>query len=130
MRLVVEEKVKARFVNQRLYNTLNPLSGNKFTGKWTPPLTKTQLILGLAPSQGATNTAILASQNFTSFVFSSDVAANTFGPKIALTDSVFGFNDSPVIGIDWQTNQAVEAASTGGVLDIPQIAEVADLLSC
>jgi hypothetical protein len=93
-----------------------------------PPLTKTELILGLAPSQGASSTAILASQNFTSLVFSSDVASNTFGPLIKLTDSVFGSGDSPVIGIDTQTNQAVVAASTGGVLDIPQIAEV-DLAS-
>jgi len=126
--LVELEKVKGLFVNQRIYATLNPLSSNKLTGRWMPPLTKTELILGLAPSQGASTTAILASQSFTSLVFSSDVASNTFGPLIKLTDSVFGLGDSPVIGIDTQTNQAVVAASTGGVLDIPQIAEV-DLTS-
>lgn len=122
--LVELEKVKGLFVNQRIYATLNPLSSNKLTGRWMPPLTKTELILGLAPSQGASTTAILASQSFTSLVFSSDVASNTFGPLIKLTDSVFGSGDSPVIGIDTQTNQAVVAASSGGVLDIPQIAEV------
>lgn len=122
--LVEFEKVKGLFVNQRLYATMNPLSSNKFTGKWTPPLTKNQLILGMGASQGATNTAVLASQDFSSFVFSSDVAANTFGPLITLPDSVFAFNDSPVVAIDTQKNQAVVAASHGGILEMPQIAEV------
>jgi WD40 repeat protein len=103
---------------------MDPLSSHKITGKWTPPLTKNQLILGMGVSQGATNTAVLASQGFSSFVFSSDVAANTFGPLITLPDSIFAVNDSPVVAIDTQTNQAVVAASNGGVFDIPQIAEV------
>lgn len=122
--LIEFEKVKGLFVNQRLYATMNPLSSNKFTGRWTPPLTKSQLILGMGVSQGATNAAVLASQDFSSFVFSSDVAANTFGPLITLPDSVFAINDSPVVAIDTQTNQAVVAASNGGVFVVPQIAEV------
>jgi hypothetical protein len=105
---------------------MNPLSGNKFTGKWTPPLTTNQLIIGVAADQGTSNAAVLASQNFNSFVFSSNVAANTFGPNVNLTDTIFGFNDSPVLAIDTLTNQAVVAASNGGILESPKIA-VADL---
>jgi hypothetical protein len=122
--LIELEKVKGLFVDQRLYGLMDPLISHKITGKWTPPLTKNQLILGMGVSQGATNTAVLASQGFSSFVFSSDVAANTFGPLITLPDSIFAVNDSPVVAIDTQTNQAVVAASNGGVFDIPQIAEV------
>jgi hypothetical protein len=122
--LIEFEKVKGLFVNQRLYGTLNPLTSNKVTGTWTPPLTKDQLILGMGVSQGATNTVILASQNFSSFVFSSDVASNTFGPSITLTDSIFAFNDSPVVDIDTQTNEAVVAASNGGVFSSPEVAFV------
>ena len=122
--LVEVEKSSGMFVNQRLYRTLNPLSANRFTGQWTPPLTKGELILGMAYSQGAGNTAVLASRNFNSFVFSSDVAGNTFGSTVTLTDPVFAVNDSPVIAIDTVTNQAVVAASIGSPTDHPQIAEV------
>ncbi len=122
--LVEQEKSRGIFVDKRLYATMNPVSGNKFTGKWTPPLTKNQLIIGVAPSQNATNTALLVSQNFNSIVMSSNVTANTFGPPFTLTDTTFGFNDSPVIAIDTQTNQAVVAASTGGILTHPQMAIV------
>ena len=122
--LVEFEKVRGQFVNQRLYGTVNPLNSNKLTGKWTPPLTNNQIIIGMGASQGATNTAVMASSGFNSLVFSSDVAANTFGPLITLTDTIFGFNDSPVMAIDTQANQAVVAASTGGILENPQLAQV------
>jgi hypothetical protein len=111
-------------VDQRLYKTINPLNANQFTGQWTPPLATGDLISGIATSQGAATTAVLASQNFNSFVFSSNIGANTFGPLVPLTDSVFGFNDSPVIAIDTVTNQAVVAASNGSRRSIPEIAEV------
>src|SRR5437879_4489464 len=62
--LVEFEKAKGIFVGKRLYGTMNPVSLNKVTGQWTPPLSNTQLILGVADSQGATNTAVLGSQNF------------------------------------------------------------------
>lgn len=124
--LVEQEKSKGIFVDKRLYATMNPVSGNKFTGKWTPPLTKNQLIIGATPNQNATNMALLVSQGFNSFVMSSNVAANTFGPVVNLTDQIFGFNDSPVIAIDNVTNQAIVAASNGGIQESPKIA-VADL---
>jgi hypothetical protein len=122
--LVEQEKSRGIFVDKRLYATMNPLSLNKLTGKWTPPLSKNQLILGIAPAQGASTTAILVSQGFSSFVLSTDITANTFGSPINLTDTVFGFNDSPVIAIDTKTNQAVVAASLGGVQSTPMLAEV------
>lgn len=126
--LVEFEKSKGLFVNQRLYAMLNPLSSNRITAQWKPPLTANDLILGMAPSQGSPNTAVLFSQNSSSVVFSSNIAGNTFGPLITLSDPIFAPNDSPVIAMNTLTNQAVVAASFGAPLDIPKIAEV-DLTS-
>ena len=122
--LVELEKVQGLFVSQRIYATLSPLSGNKITGKWNPPLTKNQLIIGIAPVQGSSTTALVASQGFSSFILSTNVASNTFGTMIPLTDTVFGSNDLPVIAMDTATNQAVVSASNGGVLSIPSVATV------
>ncbi|MBZ5718857.1 MAG: hypothetical protein LAO03_00605 [Acidobacteriia bacterium] len=122
--LIEFEKVKGGFVNQRVYGTMNPVNSGKITGMWTPPLQKGDLILGMGNSQGAANTVVLAARNFSSFVFSSDVANNTFGPTFTLSDSIFAENDSPVVDIDTQTNEAIVAASNGGVFSRPQVAFV------
>ena len=122
--LVEYEEVKHIFVDKRLYVTMDPVKANKVTGTWTPALTKDELIIGVAASQGADNTAVLFSQNFNSAVFSTNVAANTFGPVLPIADSVFAFNDSPTLAYNPLTNQAVLAASNGGILSLPQIASV------
>lgn len=122
--LVEQEKSQGLFVGKRLYATLNPLGSNKFSGKWTPPLTKNELIIGVAPVQNSSTTALLVSQNFSSFVLSTNVTANTFGSLIPLTDTIFGFNDSPVIAMDTVTNQAIVASSLGAVHSTPSLAEV------
>jgi len=67
--------------------------------------------------------------NDATFVFSSNVAANTFGPLVTLTDPVFFFSDSPVMAYDSKTNQAVIAASTGEVGGPPPVIALADLTS-
>lgn len=108
--LVEYERVKKLFVEGRAYRVMNPLNGNRFTGAWTPPLTKDDIMMGISPSQGASTTAFLAFENGGSnstFVFSSDVAANTFGPLITLTDPNFFFANSPKIALDSKNNQAV-----------------------
>jgi hypothetical protein len=122
--LVELEKTKNLFVSQRLYRTINPLSSNKLGAAWTPPLTVDEPIVGIAGNQGSNLTAVLDSKNFQAFVFSTDVAANTFGPTIQLADSVFASNDSPVFAVNSQTGEAVVAASTGGILTLPKLATV------
>lgn len=129
--LVEEEKVKNLFVDQRLYSIMNPVSGNKLTGPWTPGLATQQLIIGIADSQGATNTAVLAEagvDSFNSEVFNADIAANTFGPAITLTDQNFGFNNSPNIALDTVTNTAVVTGGNGAFDTHPLLATV-DLTS-
>ncbi|HTZ97334.1 MAG TPA: hypothetical protein VMB18_13100 [Terriglobales bacterium] len=110
--------VKKLFVEKTYYGLLNPLSGNKITGMWTPPIKgNTEIIAGLAESQGSANTAVLGFHNtindFSTYVFSSNVAANTFGPVIKITDTVFDFDNSPVMAYDSATNQAVLGGSNG-----------------
>jgi hypothetical protein len=114
--LVEREHVQGIYVVSRTYEELNPLNSNRFTGTWTPPLAKNDIIMGVSQSQGFATTAVLVSENGGSnstFVFGSNVAANTFGRLIKLTDSVFSI--SPVMAYDTKTNQAVVAAATGAV---------------
>jgi hypothetical protein len=110
--------VKKLYVEKTVYGTLNPLSGNKITGMWTPPIKgPTEIIAGLAESQGSPNTAVLGFHNtindFSTYLFGSNVAANTFGPVIKVKDSVFDFDNSPVMAYDSATNQAVLGGSNG-----------------
>jgi hypothetical protein len=112
------EHVTNLFVDKRLYGVSNPLNSNQITGKWTPPLPKADhIITGTAVSQGFPTTAVMAMNNtgndFSSYVFSSNVAANTFGPVFKVTDTVFDWDNSPVMAMDTATNQAVIGGSNG-----------------
>lgn len=112
------EHVSKLYVNKRVYGMLNPLNGNKFTAQWTPPLPAADDIIdGMAESQGSANTAVLAFHNtisdFSSYVFSSNVAANTFGPVIKINNPIFNHDNSPVMAYDTATNQAVLGGSNG-----------------
>jgi hypothetical protein len=117
--LVEREHVSGLFVSQRIYQELKPLKTNKFTGTWKPPLTKDDIILGISRNQSSTTTAVLAFHNdgnsFSSFVFGSNVGANTFEPVINLVDTTFGFDNLPQVAYNSTTNQAVVAASDGAV---------------
>jgi hypothetical protein len=124
--LVEHEHVTGIYVTKRIYNVLNPLKANKYTGTWKPPLAKIDIISAVSQSQGSATTAVLAFENggnMNTFVFGSNVAANTFGPQIVLTDPTFSVG--PVMAYDTKTNQAVVAAATGAVGGpAPQIALV------
>ena len=113
--LTLEQIVKGSTKN--VFRTLNPLDGNAFTGIWTPPLKKSDDIMGISENQGSTTTAVLGFHNVennpASFVFSTNVGQNTFGRVFDLKDSIFDFNDTPVMAVDNVTNQAVVAASIG-----------------
>ncbi len=117
--LVEREHVQGIFVKERIYAELNPLSSNKFTSKWTPPLASDDIILGLSRNQSSPLTAVLAFHNngdsFSSFVFGSNVGANAFGPVVTLTDPVFGSSNAPQVAYDSTTNQVVVASSDSAV---------------
>ncbi|HTA22903.1 MAG TPA: hypothetical protein VK763_05175 [Terriglobales bacterium] len=112
------EHVTDLFVDKRLYGVSNPLNSNRITGKWTPPFKKADdIISSMSASQGFSNAAVLGFQNtvnnFSSYVFSSNVAANTFGPVFKVSDPVFNFDNSPVLAFNSTTNQAVLGGSNG-----------------
>jgi hypothetical protein len=126
--LVERENVTGLYVTHRIYEELNPLSGNKLTSVWKAPLVADQIIIGVSRTQSTPTTAVLAFDNnntFTTFVFGSNVAANTFNPTFTLTDPTFQFENTPQVGYNSTTNQAVVAASEGTVGGpAPQIALV------
>lgn len=116
--LVEFEHVSKIFVDRRVYSLLDPLSGHQFTGRWTPPLGgANDIITAVAEDQDHPRTAVLGFRNggndFRSYVFASDVRANTFGPLIAIDDPVFDTNHSPVIAYDHAHDRAVLGSSLG-----------------
>jgi len=128
--LVEHDHVKGIYVSRRTYRTLSPLASNQFTGTWTPPLAKIDIILQVSRNQGVPGVGVLAFENGgnnNSFVFSSDVAKNTHGPFITLTNPVFQSGDSPVMAYDSVKNRAVVGASTGAVGGPPPSFAIVDL---
>lgn len=114
--LIEHEHVQGALNVIRTFQVMNPLSSNLFTGTWTPPLKKTDLISAVSRNQGVSGSAVLAFHNTggaTRFVFGTDVAGNTFGPQINLNDSTF--TSSPQVAYDSINNVAVVAASNGAV---------------
>jgi hypothetical protein len=121
---LVEREHEISFLHlKRTFHLINPMDVNKFNGLWTPPLKKDDIIAKVSRNQGVPNVAVLAFENGGddhTFIFSSNVAANTFGPFITLTDSHFSFFTSPQMAYDSKNNRAVLAAFNG-VLTAPLI---------
>jgi hypothetical protein len=117
----------------RTFHTMNPLSSNKFTGVWTPPIGTTHLIMpaGVSRSQGEPNVAVFAydnSGNFIPWVFSSNVAENTFGPVVDITDSYNFGSVPPPFAYDTATNQAIMGGGDGcfGCLPVIGLVDLVD----
>ena len=116
--LYEHEHVSGLFVSTRTFNTLNPLSSNRITGVWNPPIGAQHIIMpaGVSRSQGVPNVAVFAYDNsdqFTPWVFSSNVANNTFGPVVHITDSNNFGSVPPPIAYDSVTNQALLGGGVG-----------------
>ncbi len=127
---LIEHEHVVSFLNvQRTFNVINPLSGNKLTGKWTPPIGTKHLLNQVSRTQGTPNSAVFAqdnSGNFIPWVFSSNVAANTFGPIVKIQDS-FNFGSvPPPMAYNSVTNQAILGGGDGCFGCLPVIG-VADL---
>jgi hypothetical protein len=129
--LVEREHVTGIFVTQRIYEEMNPLSTNKFTGKWTPPLTSDDILLGISRNQGVPTTAVLyfenTGNNFDTFVFGSNVGENTFQPAVDLTDPTFMESNAPQMAYDSVTNLAIVASSDSAVGGPPPQIALVDL---
>ena len=130
---LVEHEHEVSFLHvKRTFHVLNPLDSNQFTGLWTPPIGTQHLIMptGVSRSQGVTNVAVFAYDNsgqFIPYVFSSNVAANTFGPVVKIKDSNNFGSAPPPIAYDSKTNQAVMGGGNGcfGCLPVIGVADLA-----
>jgi hypothetical protein len=101
---------------QNRFLTMIPLTGDKFTNLWTPPIKPGYQLEAISVSQGTPEVAAYESSFNTglTFVFSSNIAKNAFGPQISLkpiinVDEFF----LPAIAFNNQTNEAVLADSQG-----------------
>lgn len=122
--LIEREHVQNIFVNKRTYHVIKPLGANQFTGMWTPALTKDDIITNISRSQQTPHVAVLGFRNSGSnppFLFASNVAANTFGPRLTLTDPVFSTTNFPQLAYDSTKNRAVIAVSIGAVGGPPPV---------
>ena len=116
---------------ERTFHVINPLSSNRFTREWTPPIDADHLIERVSRTQGSPQAAFYAydnSENFQPFVFRSDVAANTFGPAVPLTDENFSSTGLvPVLAYNHLTHKAVLGIATLGNPFVPPVFALVDL---
>lgn len=128
---LVEWEHVISFLNiERSFLIFDPLSGNRLTGRWTPPIDQKHLISAVSRNQGIDNVAVFAediSGDFIPVVFSSNVAANTFGPLINITDQNFTSGGNPPIAYNPATNQAVMGHARLGNPFVPGFIATADL---
>lgn len=100
----------------REYGVMDPVSGNAFTRKWTPPINPIE-VLERADNQDTTTSVLYAIELFNQDVpdlFVSDIATNSFSRVIHLDPNLFGLNDGPQIAQDTVKNKAVIALSPDG----------------
>lgn len=115
--------------NERL-TVVNPLGANKFTGNWTPPIDQKHIITAVSRNQGSAIAAAFAedvSLNFTPLVFTSNVAANTFGPVVKITDPNFTSGSNPAMAYDSGANQIILEHSTLGNPFVPPVIGIVDM---
>ena len=129
--LFEHEHVSGLTVRSRTFNVLNPLSSNRITGVWTPPIGSQHIVMstGVSRSQGVPKVAVFAYDNsgqFIPWVFSSNVADNTFGPVVRITDSNNFGSVPPPIAYDSATNQALLGGGPGCFGCLP-VFDVVDL---
>ncbi len=127
--LVEREHSVGLFEITRTFPILDPLRRNRITGKWTPPVDAGHLVSSVSRNQGTDNVAVFADDttgNFQPFVFSSNVAANTFGPVVTITDDNFT-SGNPALAYDSATNQAVLGAPQLGNPFVPGWIATVDL---
>ena len=116
--LFEHEHVSRFSVSTRTFSTLNPLATNRVNGTWTPPIGSQHIIMaaGISRSQGVPNVAVFAYDNsgqFIPWVFSSNVANNTFGPIVHITDSTNFGSVPPPIAYNSANNTALLGGGRG-----------------
>jgi hypothetical protein len=97
----------------RYYDVMNPVTANKFTGSWTPPL-KDINVQQMAENQVTSSSLMLVIELQSQddpYLLLSDLATNTNTKEISLDPSLFGGDDGPVLGYYTSANEGVIALS-------------------
>jgi len=98
---------------KRTYEVMNPVTANKFTGTWTPPI-KDLSVLGVAENQTTQLSVVFAielKKQDKPVLVVSDIATNTINNVIHLDPNLFGLDDGPQLGQYAAANEAVIALS-------------------
>jgi hypothetical protein len=98
---------------RRTYELMSPVTANKFTGQWTPPI-KDLSVLQAAENQSTSTSVLFAIELKSSdkpVLIVSNVAANSFSNVIHLDPNLFGGADGPQLGLYSAANEAVIALS-------------------
>ncbi|HEY2445808.1 MAG TPA: hypothetical protein VGI20_08750 [Rhizomicrobium sp.] len=107
---------KGQIYARRLYDVMNPVTAEKFTGSWTPPLKDVDIQL-VAENQATTTSVVyvieLKKQDIPDLIVS-NIAANTFSNVIKLDPNLFSLSNSPHLGQYTAANKAVLAESPDG----------------
>jgi hypothetical protein len=122
---------KGSIYAKRVYDTMNPVTTNAFTGTWKPPV-KDIDVRQASTDQDASTAALFAIELKNAdapLLLVSDVAAGTFSKKIALDPGLFGLNDGPQLGQFTAGNEAILALSpdSGAVGGDPPLNVIVDL---
>jgi hypothetical protein len=129
--LVERERVRDLFHVRRTFATINLLADNRINGRWTPPINSTQIVNQVKPAlDGTPNVAVYAlsvSTNVNPVVFTSNLADNTFGPVIDITDPDFTQEAPPVIAFDPIGNQAILGHDKPSPFILPPVIGFVDL---
>jgi hypothetical protein len=107
--------IKGSIFSREKYTVMNPVTANKFTGAWTPPVK--HIYVQFAADNQATSTSVIygieTNHQDVADLLVSDVAANTFSNVIHL-DQRFGLNTIPQLAQYTAANKAVLASSPDG----------------
>ena len=129
--LVEREHVQDVFHVRRTFATINPLANNMINGRWTPPINSKQIVNQVKPAfDGTPNVAVYAlsvSTTVNPVIFSSNLADNTFGPIIDITDPDFTQEAPPVIACDPTGNQAILGHDKPSPFILPPVIGLVDL---
>ncbi len=107
---------KGSIYAKRRYEVMNPVTANKFTGSWMPPLRDIDVLQ--AGRNQTTSTSVLFAielkKQDNPDLIVSDVAADTFSNVIPLDPNLFCGCNGPQLGQFTSANQAVFALSPDG----------------
>jgi hypothetical protein len=107
---------KGQIYAKRTYVTMNPVTAQKFDGKWTPPIKDLSVLL-TAENQSTTTSVVYAielKKQDDPVLVVSDVADNTIDKLIKLDPNLFSLAYSPQLGQYAAANEAVLAVSPDG----------------